>query len=697
MAQFMTPLGFGDPLRLGPYRLLGVLGEGGMGKVYVGQDSAGAVTAVKVLHPELTHDPNLAQRFLREAQTARSVESGGVARVLAAELDGGRPWIASEFLSGPTLEQAVTQRGPLEEPALRALAHSLAGTLRDIHAAGLIHRDLKPANIVLTSTGPRVIDFGIARPEHGLTLTTTGQVPATPGYGAPEQVTGQRVSPAADVFSLGAVLAYAASGRRAYDGPHVASLQYAVVHGEPDLTAVPGLLQPLIRPCLSKDPALRPSPEQIAAVFAPPRGAQRVWKHGALAEEIKEHEAQTKQYTTVVGVPVQRRPSRRRFLASLATGGAVLLAGGGATAWWLRGEDLPEAGATPPPARLLASSVEGGSSSDKAPKPLWGPLPVAAEGSPPPIVLRDVVIFAAKGGGLTARKVTDGKEKWVLPDIDATARYVAMADGRFAAADSQGNVHIHDASTSERLWSASAGATCVLAADATTVYVGTADDTIRAVATADGHKVRWTKPLAYAAPVDTTAQAVAAEGHLVVTSQDGSVTALLSATGKEAWHRTGQTSDGRALHPFVDSGVVYLGGASLCACGLSDGKEIWREIGTYGPPVLDGADLLAMTAQDWGAPHPRLMSYDTATGDYDSSWLAVPEGDAAPLAAPVFQGSSLWLAEGGDAKGVTVFDRSTGHAAWTYRPTRGGTWRMTATGNRVFLLNAGDAVAMPVF
>lgn len=208
----MIPLSTGDPLRLGPYRLIGTLGEGGMGKVYFGRDNAGRKAAVKVLRPELAHDQQLAQRFVREARTAQAVASTGVARVLGSQTEGGRPWIAAEFLAGPTLEEAVTAYGPLDEPCLRALAASLARTLQDIHAAHLVHRDLKPSNIVLTSRGPRVIDFGIARPEHGLTLTTTGQVPVTPGYGAPEQVLGQRVGPAADVFSLGAVLAYAAGG-----------------------------------------------------------------------------------------------------------------------------------------------------------------------------------------------------------------------------------------------------------------------------------------------------------------------------------------------------------------------------------------------------------------------------------------------------------------------------------------------------
>lgn len=147
----MKPLGPGDPIRLGPYRVIGVLGEGGMGKVYFGRDHTGATAAVKVLLPELAHDQNLVQRFLREAHTARAVTGAGVARVLGAESEGNRPWIATEFLSGPTLDEAVRAYGPFDAAGVRALAASLADTLRDIHAAGLVHRDLKPP----TSCSPR--------------------------------------------------------------------------------------------------------------------------------------------------------------------------------------------------------------------------------------------------------------------------------------------------------------------------------------------------------------------------------------------------------------------------------------------------------------------------------------------------------------------------------------------------------------
>ncbi|MFE1311513.1 PQQ-binding-like beta-propeller repeat protein [Streptomyces sp. NPDC058755] len=691
----MTPLGLGDPLRLGPYRLLGVLGEGGMGKVYVGRDASGTVAAVKVLRPELAHDQNLTHRFLREAHTAQAVKSSGVARVLGAQLEGGRPWIASEFLSGPTLEQAVGAHGPFDETGVRVLAAALATTLSDIHTAGLVHRDLKPANIVLTSKGPRIIDFGIARPEHGLTLTTTGQVPVTPGFGAPEQVLGHRVGPAADVFSLGAVLVYAAGGRPAYTGSHVATVQYTVVHGEPDLTAVPPSLQPLIAPCLFKEPAQRPVPAQISTAFAPPRGAQRVWQRGRVAEVIKHHETQTKQYTTVVGSERRSGASRRRFLAGLGAGGALLAAGGGTTAWWMLRDDFPPAGDAPP-AKLIKDPSSGNYYDNKPPRPFWGPLKVAATDSPAPLVLRDVVIFASADGGLTARKITDGTEKWALPDIDATARYVAVGRTQFAAVDGKGNLHIHDASTSERLWSVSLGVTRVLASDGSTVYTATADDNLRAV-DRTSHKNRWPAPTAYVAPIGKTAEAAADDGYLVVSCEDGTVFAFNSRTGKKAWDLTGQNK-GTTFAPLIADETVYLGGNDLIACRLSDGEEVWKALGTWGPPILEGDYVLSVDGGgEWSTYDQRPVRFSAGTGDEDSDWYAAPEGDDAPMAAPLIQGHSMWLVEGGDTKGVTALNKDTGDRAWTYKPERGGTWRMAAAGNRVFLLNGGEAVAMPVF
>lgn len=326
----MKPLGSGDPLRLGPYRLLGVLGEGGMGKVYLGQDSAGCCAAVKSLRSEMAHDQNLAQRFVREAWTARSVTSGRIARVLDAQTEGGRPWIASEFLVGPTLEEAVTSLGPLDDTMVCAVAASLAAALQDIHAAGLVHRDIKPANIVMTMDGPRVIDFGIARPEHGLTLTTMGEIPVTPGYGAPEQVLGHRVGPAADVFSLGAVLVYAATGQRAFNGGHVAAVQYEVVHGQAQLHQLSEPLRALVAPCLAKEAGLRPSPSQVAGAFAPMPG---IWHQGPLASMINQHDADVRRAVPIAAPVTPTGQARRRFLTALAATGAALTVGGGTAAW----------------------------------------------------------------------------------------------------------------------------------------------------------------------------------------------------------------------------------------------------------------------------------------------------------------------------------------------------------------------------
>ncbi|MFJ6853746.1 protein kinase [Streptomyces sp. NPDC091271] len=695
----MQPLSFGDPIRLGPYRIAGVLGEGGMGKVYVGHDSSGRLAAVKVLRPELAHDHNLAQRFLREAQTAQAVTSTGVARVVGSQTEGGRPWIATEYLSGPTLEQAVAGHGPLDEAGVRALAAALASTLREIHTAGLIHRDLKPANIVLTSSGPRVIDFGIARPEHGLTLTTTGQAPATPGYGAPEQILGQRVGPSADVFSLGAVLVYAASGRQAYEGAHVAAVQYEVVHGSPALHAVPEALRPLIAPCLAKDPAHRPQPSAVIQMSAPPRGADRLWKKGVLGTQIKEHETRTSRLSTLAGTTVaEAKPSRRLFLTSLAAGGAVLALGGGATAWWLNaGPGLPEAADAAPAELLAAGEYESGT----LPEPLWGPLEAAAPSASMLLPVRDVVMMAGSSEGLAAHRVTDGRLKWTLPEVSPSAGFLRVTGEQFVAADADGNVRCYDASTSEPQWSVPAKAEKLLAtaSDTKLVFVLTKDGEIAAVHT-EAHKVRWTVGAPAEATVDQAAVAVAGPGRLVVCTADGHYFALDSANGDEAWQLGGHA--GTALTPAVEERFVYVGGESLLALDLASGDEVWSasshslspEQDGWGSPAISGGSLVAI---DDG----RLYRVDKASGAEDG-YVAWPDSTLPSRTPPVVQGSTLWIVEGGTSSGVSAFgdspsSESDGELMWTYEPESEGDWHMAAAGNRVFLLNKGSVVALPVF
>ncbi|MGW1494616.1 protein kinase domain-containing protein [Streptomyces sp. NPDC002402] len=679
----MIPLSTGDPLRLGPYRLLGALGEGGMGKVYFGRDNAGRKAAVKVLRPELAHDQNLAQRFVREAQTAQAVTSSGVARVLGAQLEGGRPWIAAEFLAGPTLDEAVTAYGPMDETRFRALAASLARTLQDIHDARLVHRDLKPSNIVLTSRGPRIIDFGIARPEHGLTLTTTGQIPVTPGYGAPEQVLGQRVGPAADVFSLGAVLAYAVSGQRAYDGPHAAGVQYQVVHGEADLGLVPDQIRPLVLPCLAKDPAHRPLPEQIARALAPPKGADKVWRQGPLAADITRRENAAASLASTYTAEGSPRPSRRRLLTVLGVGVTVLAAGGGTTAWWLKaGQNTQKAVAVPPAAKTPTASPLAPSQSLT---PLWGPLSGAGVRTPAPLPVRDVVLHEAADGGLTARKVMDGKQKWRAPDVVASAGYLTIADRLVVGADAEGSLHAFIASTGVHAWTASGTTEKLLAADARAVYVMTRERQLRAVSVAT-RKVLWSIPT----PVRTSGAeppaAAAGKGRLVLFPADGNVIAVNTDTGRTAWDLPNQGDS--ALAPAVVNDKVYLGGRTLTARSLDDGKKLWSvpaEYGGWGPPAVRGDEVYAVDDE----------LHSCRVSDGKKQWKADTGGNVGTRMPPAVQGGTAWIARRND-EGLIAASTRTGKEVFPYQSNGIGAYTVSGDGNRIFVTQAGFIAALPV-
>lgn len=260
----MRPLQARDPLRIGDHRLLARLGEGGMGVVYLARSSRGRMVAVKSIRAELAALPDFRRRFAQEIAVATRVGGDWTAAVLDAAPDAERPWVATAYVPGSTLTDVVARYGPLPEESLRGLASGLCRALEDIHRAGLVHRDLKPSNVMITIDGPKVIDFGIVRALEGATgsaLTATGAVVGSPGFMAPEQVSGDRLTEAVDVFSLGAVLAFAASGHPpfgSFEGhPHV--LMYRVVHEEPDLGGVPEPLLGLVRDCLAKDPAARPA------------------------------------------------------------------------------------------------------------------------------------------------------------------------------------------------------------------------------------------------------------------------------------------------------------------------------------------------------------------------------------------------------------------------------------------------------
>ncbi|MER8183066.1 serine/threonine-protein kinase [Kitasatospora sp. NPDC094015] len=271
----MEPLAADDPRQIGAYRLLRRLGAGGMGRVYLGRTAGGRTVAVKVVRPELADDPEFRARFRQEVSAARLVGGARTAPVLDADTEGPQPWVATGYVAGPALGVAVRRFGPLPGPAVHLLGADLAGALAHVHTLGLVHRDVKPSNVLLALDGPRLIDFGISRALDGAAeLTRSGFVVGSPGFMSPEQAAGARSGPASDVFSLGAVLAYAATGTAPFgEGVSAAVLLYRVLHEEPDLDGVPDGLRAVVGECLAKRPEDRPAPgalrERLLAAGVP--------------------------------------------------------------------------------------------------------------------------------------------------------------------------------------------------------------------------------------------------------------------------------------------------------------------------------------------------------------------------------------------------------------------------------------------
>ncbi|WP_329117295.1 bifunctional serine/threonine-protein kinase/ABC transporter substrate-binding protein [Streptomyces sp. NBC_01353] len=337
----MRPLRPADPSAIAGYRLLGRLGAGGMGVVYLARTAGGGLAALKLILAEHAADPGFRERFRREARAAERITGRWVVRVLGSDPEAREPWLATEFVPGPSLAEAVSLHGALPESTVRALGARLADALTDMHEAGLVHRDVKPGNVLLALDGPRLIDFGIARSAGATALTATDAMIGTPGFLAPEQarVTGaDEVGPPSDVFSLGCVLAYATTGRRPFGTGGVAAVVYRTVHEEPDLDGLPEALLPLVTACLAKFPGDRPTAAEVRASLGPADGPAGDWLPAGLPALIAERSARVldlpvAEPTVVVpsAEPARTSPSRRRFLAA---GSAAAVAGaGGLTAW----------------------------------------------------------------------------------------------------------------------------------------------------------------------------------------------------------------------------------------------------------------------------------------------------------------------------------------------------------------------------
>ncbi|WP_260639496.1 serine/threonine-protein kinase [Streptomyces angustmyceticus] len=293
----------GDPRWIGDYRLLSRLGSGGMGRVYLARSEGGRTVAVKLVKAELAAEEEFRDRFRAEVAAARRVGGRWTAPVLDADTEAAVPWVATGYIAGPTLSEVVSglyglpgSGGPLPEHSLRRLAYGLSCALRDIHGVGLVHRDLKPSNVLLTIDGPRVIDFGIARALDAVgdrTRTRTGTVLGSPSFMSPEQVRGDRAGPPSDVFCVGSVLAYAATGRQPFGSPDSGfhAVMFKIAQEEPELTGTPEGIRGLILDCLAKDPAARPTPGEIADRLGPVPGSSPAgpWLPAELIASLGQH------------------------------------------------------------------------------------------------------------------------------------------------------------------------------------------------------------------------------------------------------------------------------------------------------------------------------------------------------------------------------------------------------------------------
>lgn len=414
----MEPLDPGDPTRVGPYTLLGRLGAGGMGAVFLGRSTGGRTVAVKLIRPELADDDGFRARFRAEVSAARAVSGAFTAPVVADDPDAEAPWMATAFVPGVSLHEAVATHGPLPEAALRSLLAGIAEALVNIHAAELTHRDLKPANVLLALDGPHVIDFGIARAADGTALTAAGMVLGTPSYMSPEQSRTAELTAASDVFSLGSTLAFAALGRGLFGEPDEPPLDVLrrVAHDEPDLSAVPPRLRLTVAACLAKNPRDRPTPSQLVrfvqqlAVRIEPGGwlpptlirvieeASRVMAPSQPAPQPAADPADGSapeappwlppppsgpppMYGGLpprpLGPPPEgaAQPSRRALVLGLAAGAVALAGGGGAAvALWPRGADDDNGNASPSKGGSPAAGrkdPERSLATETTAKPLW--------------------------------------------------------------------------------------------------------------------------------------------------------------------------------------------------------------------------------------------------------------------------------------------------------------------------------------
>ncbi|MFJ9044175.1 PQQ-binding-like beta-propeller repeat protein [Streptomyces sp. NPDC102347] len=566
------------PEYAGHYRLESCLGSGGMGVVHLARSTSGMRVAVKVVHARYAKDPEFRGRFRQEVAAARRVSGAFTAPVVDADPDGGRPWMATLYIPGPTLSEQVNRNGPMDPDQSRRLMAGLAEALRDIHRVGVVHRDLKPSNVLLADDGPKVIDFGISRPTDSELRTETGKLIGTPPFMAPEQFRRPReVGPAADMFALGSLMVHATTGRGPFDSDSPYVVAYQVVHDEPDLTGVPESLAPLVRRCLAKEPDGRPTPDELmrelrsasaaydTQVFLPaqrvpetresagargpagPPGPGTPETPGAREKAGAPEGAAAEPPAAASAKRSVRRPGRRAALVAGVLCVAVL---GGLAALQVWDD-------TEPPRRTTAAQ------SAPAGPGAWEVVPASEDSGVPQCVHGAGKLLCAVPGLVLALDPADGRTVWRHDVAPGTTRSEppALSGGLVQPSlDRIGDLEALDPATGEPVWRKDTPAYDGVRAVGDTVLLTRADGMVTGVDGTSGETL-WShripgQAVPYFASFDDESQEPSA--YAASLSADGStthVTAVDPATGDVRWDAE---LDGSLTPVGAADGHVYL-------------------------------------------------------------------------------------------------------------------------------------------
>ena len=718
----MEALTADDPRVIGDFRLQSRLGAGGMGRVYLGFSPAGRAVAVKVIHPHLARDPSYSARFRREVAAAQAVNAVYAAPVVAAGPDDTPPWLATAFVPAPSLQEVVGKNGPLPEEAVWKLAAGLAEALRAIHASGLVHRDLKPGNVLVAADGPRLIDFGIARVLDGTRLTTTDGVLGTPSYMSPEQARGSSVDPPSDIFSLGGVVYFAATGQPPFGGGIPAALLYRIVFDEPNLNGLPPRLRSLVAACLDKNPAARPAPARLATALMPamPDGKQFMPSRLAFWPEpveqfISDYRARLDQDAAQApqaaadgatagwqpaGEPTVRPRAaggrharetapvagmdRRRVLAALA---GAATAGLGIVGWEVATHVRPGSGPGKPAAFTLPKVAPG--------KVAWHFNAGASVSSV--AQAGNVAYVATNGNVILALNATTGKQIWRRTTTSELNGQVMVAGGSVVIAGGNGPYAL-GAAHGNQLWSIKQEDQSQMLVTGGVAYVAFAakSDTTGGVTALDpaSGNILWTYEFG---PVsDIAGHPAVTNGVVYVTSTNGELFALSAANGALRRKVTGFGAFGPGTIAAVN-GVVYAGvddkKGTVAAVDTATGRTLWRRslgAATFPPSVTTASGIIFAGLVNGGAADVqsgKLCALNAKTGK--QLWAhpvsgGVNEGPAA--------GDGVVYTGGGDLKSgiLQAWQPATGKQLWGYKADSMGNINVVP-GSRVYFA-AGQTV-----